>query len=338
MGRIDDADATMATGARAGRIKAAGAAALFAALAASPTVAQDDGAAPAGDDPIVAATAEWLLDHALAHVLIGRFELDVDGPVVDAADAFASASVSARHPEREAAERLALAAEAMARVGGGDAPPASFVAHDLGPSRAFRVLCVANGADPAVASAALTYASVPDGGFDACLVDRDLATEAWDVLIGPNSAFPDDPPAEVTVSYGPAEDLGEARAALEASGALEALAGEAARLYAFFEPVAVEARSCGDEAPAVGETVVICYESVAAVLALAAADEAGATDETSTGGDATEGETAEGDAPDDDADRADAGASETEAEGVAPGGGGEGTDETGMDETGTGGN
>lgn len=243
----------------------------------APPVPIDAGPSVEADDAMfLAANVEWILDHELAHALIAEFELPVLGQEEDAADAFASASVSARHSETEAARRLALVAEAWfleAERAESEGAVDYFGAHDLDRQRAFRVLCVANGADPAVADAALRHADVPDGGFDGCEVDRDLATESWDVLIGPHTLFDDEPPADVSVSYGPAGDLEEAREALEATGTLEALADEVAETYALFEPLAIQGRGCG--APDafhdadMGE-IVICYELVTDLLELRA--------------------------------------------------------------------
>ena len=237
----------------------------------------------ADDALFLAANVEWVLDHEMAHALIDAFDLPVLGQEEDAADSFASASVSARHPEPEAARRLALVAELWfleaertdeaERTGAGDGPD-YFAEHDLDIQRGFRVLCVANGADPAVAEAALDFVDVPDGGFDGCEVDRDLATESWDVLIGPNTLYDDEPPADVSVEYGPAGGLEVERAALEATGAMEALAEEAAGTYALFDPLVIAGRACGEPDaffdPEAGE-IVVCYEFVGDIVALRAA-------------------------------------------------------------------
>lgn len=231
--------------------------------------------APAQEaDPFVSANVEWALDHAMAHALIHAFDLSV--PVEeDATDAFASASVSARHEESEAAARLVEVAALWSREAEratADGETDYFRENDLDTERGFRVLCVANGADPGIADAALGHVDVPDGGFDACKVDRDLATEEWDVLIGPNTLYDDEPPADVGVRYEPA-GLPAAREALEATGAMEALATEAARTYALFDPLAIVGRGCGEPdvyfAPDKGE-IVMCYEFVAHLMTLGA--------------------------------------------------------------------
>ena len=272
---------TRTIGARGGgAIRRAGIAAAFALGAGLASAAEHVAADAAADDArFLAANIEWVLDHELAHTLIDAFDLAVPGDEEDAADAFASAAVSARHGEREAAERLALVAEAwfLASDPAETADePGYFDAHDLDRARAFRVLCVARGGDAAVADAALAYADVPDGGFDGCEVDRDLATETWDVLLGPHALFEDEPPADITVSYGPADGLEPERDALRATGALEALAEEASTLYALFDPLVLEGRVCGGtrapeadegaDGSADGGTIVVCYELVADLL------------------------------------------------------------------------
>ena len=261
----------------------------------------------ADDARFLAANVEWVLDHEMAHALIHEFDLPVLGQEEDAADSFASASVSTRHPEREAAERLALVAELwFLEADDADGPPDYFSQHDLDVQRGFRVLCVANGADPAVADAALRFVDVPDGGFDGCEVDRDLATESWDVLIGPNTLYDDEAPADVSVQYGPAEGLEAEREALRATGAMEALADEAAGTYALFDPLAIVAKACGEPDaffdPDGGE-IVLCYEFVAHISALRAESEAVAVREgdagtVTDGAAATDGATTDGVAAD----------------------------------------
>lgn len=261
------------------------AALAIASMACAPALAQDapdpDGWLPLspGEERFVAANIEWVLDHEMAHALIDAFDLPVLGQEEDAADAFASASVSARHDEPEAAARLALVAEAWfleAERAEEDGGPDYFAEHDLDVQRGFRVLCVANGADPGIAAEALAYVDVPDGGFDGCEVDRDLATESWDVLIGPNTLYDDEPPADVTVDYGPPGALADMRTALEATGAMEALVGEAAETYALFDPLVIAGRECGEPDafydPDAGE-IVVCYEFVADLLELHAVDD-----------------------------------------------------------------
>ena len=225
---------------------------------------------PRDVDAFVAANLEWLVTHALATLLTETF--GYDAPDADAADSFASSRVSARHDDEEAARRLAFVAEAFSLASVGDAP-SYFVTNDLDRARAFRVLCVANGADNAIARDAMGFADAPPDGFDGCAVDRDLATEEWDVALSADFAFPDDPPGDVAVRYAePDEGDANARAAIERSGVLEALADEVATTYSLFDPLTLEARSCDGGA---GELVVeratltVCYGLVDALRALA---------------------------------------------------------------------
>ena len=214
---------------------------------------------PRDVDAFVAANLEWLLTHASAFLLTDAF--GYDNPDADAADAFASSRVSARHGDGEAAERLVLVAEALS-LADGDTAPNYFAEHDLDRDRAFRVLCVANGADNAVARRALSLVDAPPEGYDACRVDRDLATEEWDVLLSADFAYPDDPPTDVPVTYEEASAEDEAaRAFVTASGLLEALAEELGKTYTLFDPIRMEARSCANgEGIAVADgTLSLCY-------------------------------------------------------------------------------
>ena len=224
-------------------------------------------AEPRDADAFVAANLEWLLLHALATTLTET--LGYDAPNADGADAFASSRLSARHDEATAAVRLVAVAEAMALAAEGDAP-AYFEANDLDRARAFRVLCVANGADNAQARAALRFADAPKDEFDACRVDRDLATEEWDVALSADYAFPGDPPADVTASYGEAGPNDEDAAFIRETSLLEMLAEETAETYALFEPVTIEARSCdgGEGLIAEAGSLVLCYGVVRDLRAL----------------------------------------------------------------------
>ena len=226
-------------------------------------------AEPRDPQAFVEANLEWLLLHALASLLSETFGYAM--PDADAADAFASSRMSARHEDGEAAKRLALVAEAFVLAGEGD-EPAYFATNELDAARAFRVLCVANGADNAVALSVLPSVEAPNEGFDACRVDRDLATEQWDVTLSADFAFPGDPPGDVTVSYGDAEgEDAPAREVVETSGLLQTLAEEVATTYALFDPLVLEARSCdADSGITVGEgKLSLCYSLVRELQALA---------------------------------------------------------------------
>ena len=225
---------------------------------------------PRDVDAFVTANLEWLLLHALASVLTESF--GYDGPNADAADAFASSRLSARHEDEVAAARLATVAEAFSLASEGEAP-AYFAANELDRDRAFRVLCVANGADNAIAREALRFANAPPDRFEACRIDRDLATEEWDVALSADFAFEGDPPGDVAIAYGePAEGEAEMRAFVEQTGLLEGLAEETATTYTLFEPLRFEARSCdGDDGlRAEGGTLTLCYGLVRDLFDLAA--------------------------------------------------------------------
>ena len=235
-------------------------------------------AAPRSELPsrFVSANIEWLAAHRLGQALIERLELDVEDRR-DAAEEFASATILARHADgQEAAARLAAVAEGWFLMS--VAPPDTLKgpgldrAYGFDGARAFRVLCMARGADAEIAGDAALWAEMPPAGFDACPIDRDLVTERWDVLLSDVALFDGEPPSDVTVRYAET-DLVAPREALEASGQLERTADDAASVYALIDPLVIEARACDGGVEPGNDAAILCYEWVADLLAIDASEE-----------------------------------------------------------------
>ena len=254
---------------------------LAAAVSGAPALAAGEVTLP----PIVAANIEWALSHGLAHYVQEAFGLEPsDGDREATADDHASVTIVSRYPGEAGATALASVAEAWflndtlndtsENATGGEAQ--WFSRHDLNPSRAFRVLCIADHAHGPTAREAALFAEVPEGGFESCAADRDIATEAWDVLTANALLFDDEPRAEVAIHIDP-EGFEEQAEALRRSGILERTR-EAAEIYAFSGPLTIKVRSCGEAAlprDVEAGTLTLCHELMSVFMEFSAGAEAG---------------------------------------------------------------
>ena len=239
---------------------------------------------PSGGDVDLAleAAVEWTLLHGLGHALVADNELALPGAEEAAVDDFASTRMLARYGDEDGAERLAAAAEIFF-LQAADEDADFYGEHLPDERRAFRIACMVEGTDEDVGADLAAWAGLPENAFEACGdADRDIQTEAWDVLLSDSLLLEDEPPAEVTVAY---EGEGAALDWLRESGLLEAFANETASTYAFFDPLAVTARACGepDAFYEPGTGIVVCAELAddlgALALASAGADDADGGDE-----------------------------------------------------------
>lgn len=234
------------------------AAAALLATSAPAVAAEGDWAATPEAGAAAAATVEWLALRDLGRVLDAEFALDRGDAT--SLDGFASTQFGASRLDPEAAADLAHVARTFAALESESVPGLAADAE-----RAFRIACVAVGSDRAVAE---SLGDELGGGialFDGCAdSDRDIQTEGWDVALSGATLFSDEPPAEVVVEYGDTDAHAAERDWLRGTGVLEGVAS-AARVYAFVEPLRIEARECGEDVGREPDTVLVCYETVAAI-------------------------------------------------------------------------
>jgi hypothetical protein len=246
------------------------------------------------DDPqrervveFVVGNALFTLGHELGHAVITEFNLPVLGREEDAADSFAALALlhvgtDFTHSVLvDAAQGLMLLAARNARFG---LRPVFYGEHGLDQQRAYTIVCLMVGSDPATFGDLAQRANLPTERQETCQIDFDQAKTSWLRLLGPHfraAARPSFwerlisprarlfglPESSVSINYGDAP-AGSApyRDMAKAVGLLDEVRDFAARNFAFPRPVTIEAKTCG-EPNAYWDPherrVALCYEFLA---------------------------------------------------------------------------
>jgi hypothetical protein len=246
------------------------------------------------DDPqrervveFVVGNALFTLGHELGHAVITEFNLPVLGREEDAADSFAALALLHVGTDFthgvlvDAAQGLMLLAARNARFG---LRPAFYGEHGLDQQRAYTIVCLMVGSDPATFGDLAQRANLPTERQETCQIDFDQAKTSWLRLLGPHfraAARPSFwerlisprarlfglPESSVSINYGDAP-AGSApyRDMAKAVGLLDEVRDFAARNFAFPRPVTIEAKTCG-EPNAYWDPherrVALCYEFLA---------------------------------------------------------------------------
>lgn len=260
---------------------------------ASRALGQADGPFPLLDEAgrlriaeFVAGNALFTLAHELGHAAIAEFDLPVLGREEDAADAFATLSllhIGTEFSHRvlvDAARGLILIAERDARLG---AKPAFYGEHGLDQQRAYAIVCLMVGSDPAAFADLAQRAGLPAERGETCQIDFEQARTSWSRLLQPHFRGAAKPSfwerlfaprgratagaTPIAVSYGEAAGgLAPFRQAMQSMRLLEEVARFAGQSLAFPRPLTIEARLCGDPNAywdPQRRSVVICYELLA---------------------------------------------------------------------------
>jgi hypothetical protein len=148
------------------------------------------------DDPqrervveFVVGNALFTLGHELGHAVITEFNLPVLGREEDAADSFAALALlhvgtDFTHSVLvDAAQGLMLLAARNARFG---LRPAFYGEHGLDQQRAYTIVCLMVGSDPATFGDLAQRANLPTERQETCQIDFDQAKTSWLRLLGPH--------------------------------------------------------------------------------------------------------------------------------------------------------
>ena len=235
----------------------------------------------------------FITTHELGHGVIGSFELPVLGGHEKAADVFATLALLhigtdyAHSVLIDAARGLIFMAERDARLG---QPVRFYEEHGLDQQRAYQIVCLMFGSDPAGFSELAERTKLPPERRETCVQELLDAQDAWIRLLKPHfrSSLPGKQSflerllsmplgpqrrGHVDVSYADAPPrLAVFKEALIKVGLLETVRDFATANFAFPERVTIEAKSCG-EANAYWDQperrLVLCYELVADYMELA---------------------------------------------------------------------
>jgi len=136
--------------------------------------------------------------------------------------------------------------------------------HDFNLRRAYRIVCLTVGADPARFKALAEDKTLAGDRRLGCGWNYHKASQSWDIALKPHRPAADQPKARIDVSYGAAAGpLAVYAQVFHNLRFLETIAEFAADRLAWRAPIRIEMRSCGDVAAwtAATRTLHVCYET-----------------------------------------------------------------------------
>jgi hypothetical protein len=243
----------------------------------------------------------FVLLHELGHVIIDEMKLPVLGREEDAADTFA-ALINARFvlcrasenlhtgiisislsPERSPSsatrsfrvigtnfsQRVLMdASEGWFLNGRRDqqtgSTPLYYGEHNLSEQRAYQIVCLMVGSDPAKFMSLADETKMPQSRQQSCRKDYAKASWYWDTALKPHRRAPDQPETRIGVAYGNAQgDLEVFARSFREVRILETVGQAAAADFAWPAPFTMEMQSCGRSDAAWSDktrTVRVCYE------------------------------------------------------------------------------
>jgi Putative metallopeptidase len=209
----------------------------------------------------------FILLHELGHVHFGEMHLPVLGREEDEADTFAAITmlkIGTSFSQRvlaNASQGWFLSERRDQQTG---AKPLYYDEHDLSPQRAYWIVCLMVGSDPAKFKKLADDVKMPESRQQSCKGNYAKASRSWDMVLAPYRRSADQPETRINVRYGDAEGTFEVFArSFQAMRMLETVAERSASGYVWSGPFTLEMRSCGG--PNAGwddETriVKICYQ------------------------------------------------------------------------------
>jgi Putative metallopeptidase len=208
----------------------------------------------------------FILLHEMGHVHFSEMKLPVLGREEDEADTFAAITmlkVGTSFTERvlaNASQGWFFSERRNQQTG---AKPLYYDAHDLSPQRAYQIVCLMVGSDPAKFKAIADDAKMPESRQESCKRDYAKALRSWEMVLAPHRRAADQPETKINIIYGDAQGVFEVFArSFRATRLLETVA-ERSAIYVWPAPFTMEMLSCDgpnaswdDEA----RTLKLCYQ------------------------------------------------------------------------------
>jgi hypothetical protein len=209
----------------------------------------------------------FILLHEMGHVHFSEMKLPVLGREEDEADTFAAITmlrVGTSFSERvlaNASQGWFFSDRRNQQTG---AKPLYYDEHDLSPQRAYQIVCLMVGSDPAKFKSLADDAKIPESRQQSCKRDYAKAVRSWDMVLAPYRRAADQPETKINVVYGDAQGNFEVFArSFRATRMLETVAERSASFYAWPAPFTMEMLSCdGPNASWDDETrrLKVCYQ------------------------------------------------------------------------------
>jgi putative metallopeptidase DUF4344 len=188
--------------------------------------------------------------HELGHALVSEMDLMVLAREEDVADAYATIGVLkcgadfARRVLVEAAKGLFLSAQRDRKAGD---EPQYYERHGLDEQRAFQIVCLMHGSDPARFKDLADETELPQDRRRSCGWDYDTASRSWDRALAPHMRTADQAKPQIEVIYGEAKGrLATYARIFKDARFLETVIEQIADRFAWPASIVVEMRSCGD--------------------------------------------------------------------------------------------
>jgi Putative metallopeptidase len=188
--------------------------------------------------------------HELGHALVSELDLMVLAREEDVADTYATIGVLkcgadfARRVLVEAAKGLFLNAQRDRKAGD---TPQYYERHGLDEQRAYQIVCLMYGSDPARFKDLADETQLPQDRRRSCGWDYDTASRSWDRALTPHLRKADQPKPRIEVIYGEAKGrLATYARIFKASRFVETVIEQIADRFAWPASIVVEMRSCGD--------------------------------------------------------------------------------------------
>ncbi|MGE0749410.1 MAG: DUF4344 domain-containing metallopeptidase [Variibacter sp.] len=216
----------------------------------------------------VAGNIVFVLQHEMGHAQISERALPVLGARdEDAADTFATLTML-KMRDVMSDQVLADAAMGWFLTAKRDEKNGSMLAfydeHGLDKQRAFQVVCLMYGSDPAKFKRLADMSKLPQARRESCGPDYRNASFSWDALLKPHRRTADQPKTKVDVVYGEAKGKLKVYAdAFRSMRLLETLANAAADEFTWKAPFTLEMKSCGESGAMwspVTRKVELCYD------------------------------------------------------------------------------
>jgi hypothetical protein len=199
----------------------------------------------------VAGNVSFAMLHETGHGLIADMGLPVLGSEEDAADTYATVAMlttgtSAYLGALYGAAKGWFYSDQNDRMHG--EPVAFYDAHGLDVQRAYRIVCLMVGSDPAKFKDLADETKLPEDRRDGCAADLAEAKASWVKALDPHYRHsPDLPRTKISVVYGEAKGyLVIYRRFVEAVGMSEIAAGHLSDAFLWRSPFAIDWETCGE--------------------------------------------------------------------------------------------
>ena len=206
--------------------------------------------------------------HQIGHALISEFGLPTLGGAEQAADDFA-ALTALNLGEKNFSDRILIEAAKgwftnIRREKRARGMPGYYERHGFSMRRAYRIICLMVGADPARFKVLAEEATLPKNLRRGCGWDYDSASRSWEKVLMSHRPAADRPKARIELTYRAATGSLDIYAQVFRNlRFLEAIAEFAADRFAWRAPISIEMRSCGNADAAwtiTTRTLNVCYE------------------------------------------------------------------------------